>query len=57
MDVITPEFPNFGPIDQAVRESNANRIFTGGVRINNGWYRTDEEERQRREAIRSTPLP
>ena len=37
------DFSDFAPITVEVRESNLSRTFTGGVRINNGMYRTEEE--------------
>ena len=37
------DFSNFSPITEEVRASNASKIFTGGVRINNSMYRTQAE--------------
>ncbi len=37
------DFPKIGKITPAVKQANRKRIFTGGVRIGNGMYRTDEE--------------
>lgn len=37
------DFSDFSKITDAVRKSNATKIFTGGVRINNSMYRTQEE--------------
>ena len=37
------DFPSFNKITKNVKEQNSKRTFTGGVRINNGMYRTDEE--------------
>ena len=37
------EFPKIGKITPAVKQENKKRVFTGGVRIGNGMYRTDEE--------------
>lgn len=56
-EVVMASFPDFGPITNEMRKENLTRKFTGGVRINQGWYRTDEEYRQYRDKILSTPLP
>lgn len=40
---IFADFKDFSEITADVRKSNAKRRFTGGVRINNGMYRTKEE--------------
>lgn len=37
------DFPKIGKITLAEKQSNQKRVFTGGVRIGNGMYRTDEE--------------
>lgn len=37
------EFPKIDKITPAVKQANKKRVFTGGVRIGNGMYRTDEE--------------
>lgn len=37
------DFMDFAPITEEVRKKNASKIFTGGVRINNGMYRTQKE--------------
>lgn len=37
------DFPKIGKITSAAKQANKKRIFTGGVRIGNGMYRTDEE--------------
>lgn len=37
------DFPEFSEITEDVRSQNAKRVFTGGVRINNGMYRTAQE--------------
>lgn len=37
------DFSDFSSITEAVRASNASKIFTGGVRINNSMYRTEAE--------------
>lgn len=40
---IFADFSDFSEITDEVRRSNADKIFTGGVRINNSMYRTQEE--------------
>ena len=51
------ELPDLAPITQQTRQANLQRQFTGGVRINQGRYRTTEEEYARRDRILATPLP
>lgn len=41
---IFKDFPPFLAITESVKKENASRIFTGGVRINNGHYRTQAED-------------
>lgn len=49
---ITIEFPDKIEITEEVRAQNIRRIFTGGVRVNNGMYRTDaEKEKYIRESL------
>lgn len=57
VNMLTVDFPDFGPITDAVRKMNMEKRFTGGVRINQGRYRTDAEDSARREKSLSTPLP
>lgn len=40
---IFADFSDFSEITEAVRKSNATKIFTGGVRINKSMYRTQDE--------------
>ena len=40
------EFKKFPEITDKVRSDNIFRVFTGGVRINNGMYRTQSETDQ-----------
>lgn len=42
-DIIFSDYPDFSEITDNVRTENASRVFTGGVRINMGMYRTKEE--------------
>jgi len=51
------EMPDLAPITEQTRAANLKRQFTGGVRINQGRYRTTEEEHARRDRILTTPLP
>lgn len=51
------ELPELSLITEKTRQANLCRRFTGGVRINQGRYRTSEEENARRDRILSTPLP
>ena len=37
------DFPKIGKITSTAKEENKQRVFTGGVRIGNGMYRTEEE--------------
>ena len=51
------DFPTTGEITKSVKEKNKKRIFTGGVRINNGMYRTNEQDRIYRENSLKRRLP
>ncbi|HAL73871.1 MAG TPA: hypothetical protein DCM45_02115 [Clostridiales bacterium] len=51
------ELPGLSPITPQTRQENLRRQFTGGVRINQGRYRTAEEEYARRDRILAAPLP
>lgn len=42
-DSLFSDFPKLHEITDEVRSKNQKRIFTGGVRINNGMYRTSQE--------------
>lgn len=42
-DSLFSDFPKLHEITDEVRLKNQKRIFTGGVRINNGMYRTSQE--------------
>ncbi|GHS94016.1 hypothetical protein FACS1894139_15790 [Planctomycetales bacterium] len=51
-DVLYRDFPSFAVIDERVRTENRARLFVGGVRINQGRYRTQaEDEKYRRESL------
>lgn len=51
------DFPEFQDITNKDREKNKERVFTGGVRINNGLYRTAKEDRIYREKSLKRKLP
>ena len=40
------DFPKIGKITSEAKKNNQKRVFTGGVRIGNGMYRTDEETKK-----------
>lgn len=42
-DFLFADFKDFPEITEKVKRANAVRIFTGGVRINQGMYRTKAE--------------
>lgn len=51
------DFPKIGEITSAVKDSNKKRVFTGGIRIGNGMYRTDEEAKKYRSDALKRKLP
>ena len=51
------DFPNMGEITTEVKEKNKKRIFTGGIRIGNGMYRTDEQVKKYKEISLQRVLP
>lgn len=55
--ILEKDYPPLAVIDDRAREENRRRFFTGGVRINSGRYRTDEEEKQHRKKVLETQLP
>ena len=46
-----------GEITTEVKEKNKKRIFTGGIRIGNGMYRTDEQVKKYKEISLQRVLP
>lgn len=54
---ISVDLPNIDEITDVTREENARRIFTGGVRIDKGLYRTKKEDEEYRKKILQTELP
>jgi hypothetical protein len=55
--ILFMEFPPLGEITVRVRAENLARIFTGGVRINSGLYRTAEEDHRYRAKSLKRKLP
>ncbi len=51
------DFPKIGKITSTEREKNQKRVFTGGIRIGNGMYRTEEEAAKYRAAALKRRLP
>lgn len=51
------DFPPVGEITREVKKQNMKRVFTGGVRINNGMYRTTAEDKRYREKSLKRKLP
>ena len=56
-DLLFSDFSHVGPITKEQKEKNESRIFVGGVRINSGKYRTDEEDKAYRENAIKKELP
>lgn len=56
-DMLFSDFPTMKEITEKVKDENKNRIFTGGVRINNGMYRTDEQMKTYVEESLARELP
>ncbi len=54
---IYQDFGGLAPITDEVRNENASRIFTGGVRINKGMYRSDKETEEYIEKSLARKLP
>ena len=57
MDVLFQDFSTIPEITQQIRQENIERIFTGGVRINLGKYRTAKEDAEYREKSLKRKLP
>lgn len=51
------DFPKFSPITQIEKDKNIKRTFTGGVRINRGAYRTEQEDKNYRIQSLKRKLP
>ncbi len=56
-EILFIDFPETCVITEEVRNKNRNRIFTGGVRINNSMYRTKEEDEKYRKESLNRKLP
>ncbi len=55
--ILFKDFSHISPITESVREKNAKRTFTGGVRINQSMYRTAKEDADYREKSLKRKLP
>lgn len=51
------DFPKMGKITSEVKSKNDKRVFTGGVRIGSGRYRTDEQTKKYIEESLKRKLP
>lgn len=51
------DFPKMGEITPKAKQENKKRIFTGGVRIGNGMYRTDEQTKKYQDQSLKRKLP
>lgn len=56
-DMLFVDFRPTGIITESVKKKNKTRVFTGGVRINNGMYRTTEQDKTYRENSLKRRLP
>lgn len=56
-EMLFADFPTFGEITSKIKAENVKRVFTGGVRIGNGMYRTDEQVKQYKESSLQRKLP
>lgn len=57
IDMLFVDFPEAGKITKEAKEKNESRTFVGGVRINNGMYRTEEEAKEYLENSLKRMLP
>lgn len=51
------DFPAMREITPKAKQENVKRTFTGGVRIGNGMYRTDEQTRKYQKYSLQRKLP
>lgn len=51
------DFPDIGKITVEIKAKNEKRVFTGGIRIGSGKYRTDEQSRKYVESSLKRKLP
>lgn len=56
-EIIFKDYTDTPPITDAIKKENMNRTFTGGVRINNGLFRTKEEHEEYRAVSLARELP
>ena len=55
--ILYQDYTPIGDITERVRQENADRIFTGGVRINSSRYRTKTEDEKYRNDSLCKKLP
>lgn len=51
------DFPKMQEITCQAKKENEKRVFTGGVRIGNGMYRTDEQTKKYQQSSLQRKLP
>lgn len=56
-EMLFKDFPDVSNITEKVKAENVKRVFTGGVRIANGMYRTDEQMKKYKENSLQRKLP
>ena len=56
-EILFRDYEKVPTITCATRRDNKKRFFTGGVRINLGQYRTEEEDLNYRKKSLRRPLP
>lgn len=57
VDMLFADFPSVGKITSEIKAENVKRVFTGGVRIGNGMYRTDEQANEYKQISLQRKLP
>lgn len=55
--ILFKDFSPVPPVTEEIRKENAQRTFTGGVRINNSMYRTAKEDAEYRNNSLKRKLP
>ena len=56
-EMLFADFPPVGKITPDSKKENMKRVFTGGIRIGSGMYRTDEEAKKYKEQSLQRKLP
>ncbi len=51
------DFPTILSITEPIKNQNLKRVFTGGVRINSGMYRTNKQDNEYRSNSLKRKLP